>query len=90
MINLDEKYYVDSDKYCYRLVTQSGVDKDGNAIWKPLGYFTGLDSIINAYTNMVLRDAVDKPNCDINDLMKRLGDLKKQYAEIFEVKYDFK
>lgn len=90
MINLDGKYYVDSDKYSYKLVTQSGVDKDGNPIWKPLGYFTNLDSIINSYTNMVLRDEVDKSDCNINDLMKRLGELRNRYDEIFEAKYNFK
>lgn len=90
MINLDNKYYIDSDKYCYKIVTKGGKDKDGNVIWKSIGYYSTMGAVINGYTNMVLRDVVGQKNSNIQDLLNKLGELHKLYDEVVCKNYNLK
>ncbi|WP_195321308.1 hypothetical protein [[Clostridium] symbiosum] len=51
MMHLIDNYYIDTTGYGVTLQTATGKDKNGERLYKPVGYYSNIEQAIEACTN---------------------------------------
>ena len=51
MMHLIDNYYIDTTGYGVTLQTATGKDKNGEQLYKPVGYYSNIEQAIEACTN---------------------------------------
>lgn len=51
MMHLIDNYYIDTTGYGVTLQTATGKDKNGEQLYKPIGYYSNIEQAIEACTN---------------------------------------
>lgn len=51
MMHLIDNYYIDTTGYGVTLQTATGRDKNGEQLYKPVGYYSNIEQAIEACTN---------------------------------------
>jgi hypothetical protein len=82
MIKITEKYYINANTNCYILQEKTTVqDKNsknyGKKVFKDLGYYTTIESILKGILKTELRNYISKSEENsINDLVKQIRNLE--------------
>lgn len=84
MIHLEDKYYLQSTQYGWTLVTETGNDKEGNPIYKPLGYFCSLSRAIKAYINRRVSNRICEGTFEFEEAVQILQEENKRFEILLE------
>lgn len=85
MIRLDDKYFINADKYQFVLGTVYQSPKTGDKVFKPIGYYVDLVDLIKAHTNMNLRKMISDGRITTTDqLLKTLNWVEEKAVEKLE------
>ncbi len=93
MIEINKKYAITVDPYCF-ILNEIGKDKNGKKILKQLTYHSTLRGLINTMAKREIRakdqnsfKSLEKKLCDVEKMVKKckdidIDDIKKEYFEL--------
>ena len=87
MIRLTDDYYIDMDERNYILCWDyKKVDKKGNMVYKPLGYFGSIKDLLNYWAEMSVKNALSKYDTltlgeAVEVIRKELNEVKKLISD---------
>ncbi len=88
MVKIDDTYYMNADSNCYMLCTKANyLDKEGNVVYINEGYYTTLESLLNAILKKELRKFISKK--DMNSIKDLKEEVIKQTEYVKSLKLNF-
>lgn len=85
MIHIIDDLYLDSDKYQYIVVKDTGRDdKDGNRIYNPLAFKGTIEGSIEWVLKSKQRQLVENNKVELNELLKLCKEENKRMIKILE------
>ena len=93
MIEINKKYAITVDPYCF-ILNEIGKDKNGKKILKQLTHHSTLRGLINTMAKREIRakdqksfESLEKKLCDVEKMVKKckdidIDDIKKEYFEL--------
>lgn len=84
MINIDEIYSIDVDKYNYILIKdEKRLNKKGEMVFKTIGYYPSLESAISACAEQYERDAFSENELSLCTKPLNLSDRREIDSQTF-------
>lgn len=83
MIHIFNNYYIQvEDKQFVALIKLEKPDKDGNPVYKQLGYYTTLEAAICRIRHRVFAEKLEKGVVEVHVALELLKNLNKQFEVI--------
>ena len=82
IINIDEKYLIDSDSHCWILKKRLQIPiKKGNRIYKfkEIGYYHSLESVVKNFADMKIRLI---PDSDVSKIIRKIDKIRNDLTEV--------
>ena len=83
MIHIFENYYIQvEDKQFVALIKTEKPDKDGNPVYKQLGYYTTLEAAIDRIRHRMFAEKLGSEVVEVSTVLELLKNLNKQFEVI--------
>ena len=85
MINIDEIYSIDVDKYNYILIKdEKRLNKKGEMVFKTIGYYPSLESAISACAEQYERDAFSENELSLREAVEFIRQTRDRFANLLK------
>lgn len=85
MIHIIDKFYVDGGNYDFTLLKETNsVDKKGNTIYKPLGYYSNIANCVEAVRKIKCRELIAKENIELYEAVTAFKQIAEELAKATE------
>lgn len=85
MIHIIDKFYVDGGTYDFTLLKETNsVDKKGNTIYKPLGYYSNIANCVEAVRKIKCRELTAKENIELYEAVTAFKQIAEELAKATE------
>ena len=88
MINLDDKYRLTANQYCYTIEKKANSDeKSKKQKWTPVGHYNTLDHALRDYMEFLIKDDIGglQVVTTLKDIVNTKKKLDKKIKELFEI-----
>lgn len=84
MMHLIDNYYIDTTGYGVTLQTATGKDKNGEQLYKPVGYYSNIEQAIEACTNKRISNRIADGMHSLDEGLKIIREERRVTQELLK------
>lgn len=84
MMHLIDNYYIDTTGYGVTLQTATGKDKNGEQLYKPVGYYSNIEQAIEACTNKRISNRIADGMHDLDEGLAIIREERRAMQELLK------
>ena len=84
MMHLIDNYYIDTTGYGVTLQTATGKDKNGERLYKPVGYYSNIEQAIEACTNKRISNRIADGMHDLDEGLAIIREERRVMQELLK------
>ena len=84
MMHLIDNYYIDTTGYGVTLQTAAGKDKNGEQLYKPVGYYSNIKQAIEACTNKRISNRITDGMHDLDEGLAIIREERRVMQELLK------
>lgn len=84
MMHLIDNYYIDTTGYGVTLQTATGKDKNGEQLYKPIGYYSNIEQAIEACTNKRISNRIADGMHDLDEGLSIIREERRVMQELLK------
>ena len=84
MMHLIDNYYIDTTGYGVTLQTATGKDKNGEQLYKPVGYYSNIEPAIAACTNKRISNRITDGMHDLDEGLAIIREERRVMQELLK------